>query len=210
VLVPEIAGGAAAELDDLRTACDEAISTLLGARPRSLVIVGSGPATVEYPHPFHISFARYGLPGSPSALPLSITVGVWLLNRFGPVAVPLRAYAVAADAPVAECVSLGARLAAEESVGLLVMGDGSACRTEKAPGYLDPRAEAFDATVTKALAEVDAPALRALDPDLAAELLVAGRAPWQVLAAAARPGLSGDVRYDAAPYGVNYTVAVWT
>ncbi|HKT00116.1 MAG TPA: hypothetical protein VJT31_11340, partial [Rugosimonospora sp.] len=69
----------------------------------------------------------------------------------------------------------------------------------------------FDATVAKALAEVDVAALRALDPVLAAQLMVAGRAPWQVLAGAAGSGagLSGEVMYAAAPYGVAYTVAVW-
>jgi hypothetical protein len=208
VLIPEIAGGAAHELADLRTACDEAVSTVLAASPELLVIVGAGSGPAEYPYPVHISFARYGLRAAPGSLPLSVSVGVWLLNRFGVVA-PVRVIAVAADAPVSACVSLGEGLVAEGPVGLLVMGDGSACRSEKAPGYLDPRAEGFDATVSKALAEVDAPALLAIDPGLAAELLVAGRAPWQVLAGAARPGLSGEVLYDAAPYGVNYTVAVW-
>ena len=35
------------------------------------------------------------------------------------------------------------------------MGDGSACRTLKAPGYLDERAAAFDAEVARALGAAD-------------------------------------------------------
>jgi hypothetical protein len=93
-------------------------------------------------------------------------------------------------------------------VGLLVMGDGSACRTTRAPGYADPRADPFDASATKALVDADPAGLLALDPALAAELMAAGRAPWQVLAGV--PGsYRGELLYDAAPYGVQYTVATW-
>jgi hypothetical protein len=92
-----------------------------------------------------------------------------------------------------------------------VMGDGSACRTERAPGYLDERAVGFDAEVARALAEADTGALSRLDPVLAAELLAAGRAPWQVLAGAARGGrFTGALLADEAPYGVGYLVATWT
>jgi aromatic ring-opening dioxygenase LigB subunit len=93
-------------------------------------------------------------------------------------------------------------------VALLVMGDGSACRDSKAPGYLDPRAEQFDHRVTTALRNGDAETLLALNAVLAEELMVAGRAPWQVLAGAC-PSARGEVLYDAAPYGVQYTVAYW-
>jgi hypothetical protein len=95
-------------------------------------------------------------------------------------------------------------------VALLVMGDGSARRGEKAPGYDDPRARPYDDAVARALATADLAALRGLDPGLAAELLASGRAPWQVLAgAAAGTGWRGDLSYYAAPYGVAYFVAGW-
>ncbi|MFM9545092.1 hypothetical protein ACKI1P_46675, partial [Streptomyces turgidiscabies] len=79
------------------------------------------------------------------------------------------------------CAGLGRGLAASaERVALLVLGDGSACRTVKAPGYLDERAAGFDAEAARALGTADVAALLALDPELAYELKVAGRAPWQV------------------------------
>lgn len=54
-------------------------------------------------------------------------------------------------------------------------------------------------------------ALAALDAELAAELLAAGRAPWQVLAGAAEgAGLDGRLLYEDAPYGVGYFVAAWS
>ena len=47
-----------------------------------------------------------------------------------------------------------------------------------------------------------------MTPDAAGELLAAGRAPWQVLAGAARGGSwQGAVTWTGAPYGVTYLVA---
>jgi hypothetical protein len=140
-------------------------------------------------------------------LPLSLTIGRWLLGA-GRAA---RLQAVAADASPESCRALGERLAALAGrVGLLVMGDGSACRTERAPGHLDVRAAGFDAEAARALAEADSAALAALDPVLAAELHAAGRAPWQVLAGAAGDDrFTGALLADEAPYGVGYLVAGW-
>jgi hypothetical protein len=109
--------------------------------------------------------------------------------------------------------------------GLLVMGDGSARRSEQAPGYVDPRAAAFDAGVADALATGDAAALRSLDPALGAELLASGVPAWRVAAhaatALATPTAGGapaaeaapygaELLHDSAPYGVAYFVAIWT
>ncbi len=220
LILPALAAGAAAELDGLRTACDEVVDRLLAAEPQTVCIVGGAAQSREYRFPYRASFAAWGVPeeahlGQPAAdaepLPLSVAVGVWLLCRTRPRGpTGWRAFTVAD--PPGECARLGAALCRNGRVGLLVMGDGSACRNLKAPGYLDPRAEAFDAAVTKALAAADPAALLSLDPALAEELMVAGRAPWQVLAGAAagdRPW-HGEVRYDGAPYGVQYTVASWS
>ena len=78
------------------------------------------------------------------------------------------------------------------------MGDGSARRSASAPGYLDERAAPFDAAVEQAVRDGDLPALAALDPDLARDLLAAGRPAWQVLAgalpAAAPDAAAADAR----------------
>ena len=52
-----------------------------------------------------------------------------------------------ADATVADALA-----AVPGPTGVLVVGDGSARRTFKAPGYLDPGAGPFDSTVSAALA----------------------------------------------------------
>ena len=91
--------------------------------------------------------------------------------------------------------------------GLLVVANGSAMRTEKAPGHFDERAEAFDESIGKALRAGDLETLRAIDPGLAAEL-------WaDVDSLVALPDLGEvtevQVDYDDAPYGVQYWVVRW-
>jgi hypothetical protein len=221
LLVPEVAGAAAGELDDLRAACDAAVARLLAAEPEALLLVGGGPETVSFRTSDYGSLHPYGVPryvplwktncAGADRLPLSLTVGAWLVGRSG-TALPRLAYAVAADASPAACAGRGAELAGEGRVALLVLGDGSACRGVKAPGYDDPRAEAYDDGVARALADADADALLDLDPGLSAELRVAGRAPWQVLAGAARAtggDWRGELTRHEAPYGVAYLVATW-
>ena len=93
----------------------------------------------------------------------------------------------------------------------LVMADGSARRSAKGPGYLDERAETYDAAVTKALASSDLDGLAGIDETLAAELLVGGVGPLKALAGLARGATwRAEVLYDAAPYGVQYTVVSWS
>ncbi|WP_433614202.1 hypothetical protein ACQP2P_07650 [Dactylosporangium sp. CA-139114] len=209
LLVPDLAAGAASELDDLRAACRAAVAHLADASIDSLIVLGSDTTTVRRVAPFGGTLSPWGIDrhiGDPAGepLPLSLLIGAYLMPGAG------NFQSVAADAAPGECARLGRGLAAEaERVGLLVLGDGSACRTDKAPGFFDPRAEAFDATVAAALARADAAALAALDPALAAELLAAGRAPWQVLAGAAEGEMRGELLYDSAPYGVAYFVATW-
>jgi hypothetical protein len=94
--------------------------------------------------------------------------------------------------------------------GLLVVANGSATRTEKAPGHLDDRAAAFDAAVRESLATGDPAGLAAIDLGLADEL-------WALPDADVLRGLAervdrvaeAHVDYDEAPYGVQYWVVRW-
>lgn len=255
LLVPELAGGAAAELDPLRAACREAVRRLLAGGPDEVVVIATGPVSSQFPPGTTGSLAGYGVPVTATlpataaaarpgrrprrahyltgpvaavaaAVPLGVTLGAWLLAGAG---VPCSAIVVGPDGPAADPDRSDRRRA------LLVMGDGSARRSEQAPGYVDPRAASFDATVAAALATADAPALAALDPSLGAGLLAAGVPAWQLAAratltasgagagsagaitaagpagapgAAASP-YSAQLLYDSAPYGVGYFVASW-
>jgi hypothetical protein len=90
----------------------------------------------------------------------------------------------------------------------LIVGNGSACRSEKAPGHLDERAAGFDDALGKALTTPDADALGALDRGLAADLW-ADVDPIVESADLLRGVDTVAVDYDADPYGVRYWVARW-
>ncbi|MFI0820295.1 class III extradiol dioxygenase subunit B-like domain-containing protein [Streptomyces sp. NPDC021098] len=226
LLVPEVAAGAAPELDSLRAACLDAVAALAAARPGRLIVAGPAEHSGRGAHPQGAtgSFRGFGvdvevrLGGGEAGegaverpLPSSLAVGAWLLERAGWDVAPVEGLGVGEPLAAERCIHIGRELAASaERVALLVMGDGSACRTLKAPGYLDERAAAFDAEVARALASADTAALAGLDEELAHELKAAGRAPLQVLAGAGEgAGLKGELRYDDAPYGVGYFVARW-
>uniref|UniRef100_A0AAU2V140 Secreted protein n=1 Tax=Streptomyces sp. NBC_00003 TaxID=2903608 RepID=A0AAU2V140_9ACTN len=221
LLVPEVAVGAAPELDAARDACADAVGVLAASRPDLLVVVGPAEDGGTFRQGAVGSFAGYGVdvsvrlgPGEPVAqrLPLSLTVGAWLLERAGWADAPVEGLAVAERLEPEPCIDIGEGLAARAArVALLVMGDGSACRTLKAPGYLDERAASFDEVTSAALGAADTATLKSLDDRLAYELKVAGRAPWQVLAGAGGDaGLAGRLLYEDAPYGVGYFVGVWS
>ncbi|MDH6629625.1 hypothetical protein M2271_007461 [Streptomyces sp. LBL] len=249
LLVPDVAAGAACELEAVRAACTDALGVLAAARPDRLVVVGPADESGRGPHPQGTrgSFRGFGVdldvclgadnpkgrgrdgdgvradgvraaegteeggePGRP--LPPSLAVAAWLLDRVGWSDAPIEGLGVGEPLAPERCIQVGRDIAAgAERVALLVMGDASACRTLKAPGYLDERAAPFDEEAARALGAADLAALRALDADLAYELKASGRAPWQVLAGAAEDAsLGGTLLYEDAPYGVGYVVASWS
>lgn len=225
LLVPEVAAGAAAELDAARAACTDALGVLAAARPDVLVVVGPAEESGRGTHAEGTrgSFRGFGVDvdvrlgrdtgdAAEDTLPPSLSVAAWLLARTGWSYTPVEGLGVGEPLAAERCIEVGRDIAARaERVALLVMGDASACRTLKAPGYLDERAAPFDAEVARALGAADVAALEALDARLAYELKASGRAPWQVLAGAAEgAGLGGQLLYEDAPYGVGYVVAAWS
>ena len=215
VLVPEVAAGAAGELDDVRAACAQALRVVTGAE--RVVVLGAADADGRWPGDSAGSLRGFGIDvraggtGEP-VLPAPLTVAAWLLGRAA--APGAREYRAVADtATGAECARLGAELAGDpRPTALVVVGEGSARLSAKAPGAYDDRAEAFEATVADALGTGDRAALAGLDAGLAATLLVSGRAPWQVAAAAWTDPLPpvGRLLAHEEPYGVGYLVATWT
>ncbi|MFJ3698250.1 class III extradiol dioxygenase subunit B-like domain-containing protein [Streptomyces sp. NPDC090052] len=224
LLVPEVAAGAASELDSARAACLDAVGVLAAARPDLLIAVGPAGAADQGVHAEGAtgSFSGFGVDlrvrlgtsdaGSGRRLPPSLSVAAWLLDCAEWAGAPVEGLGVGELLEPERCLAAGRELAGRaERVALLVMGDGSACRTLKAPGYLDERAAGFDAAAARALGTADVAALKALDARPAYELKASGRAPWQILAGAAdgmEPG--GQLLYDDAPYGVGYYVATWS
>jgi hypothetical protein len=229
LLVPAAMGAAGdsshgddSRISELRAACAAAVAGLAAARPGLMVIVGGADQTAAYEGSAAGSLRDFGIPFSTGSgepvLPLSLTVGAWLVRRFAamgaddtgprprrpplPLPLPLsalpsspwrmRLQAVAADMPAAACLRLGAELAGlAPRVALLAMGDASARKAAGVHGTADPAAERYDAEVSAAFAAADPGALARLDAALDSELKVAGRAAWQVLAGAATGAAAG-------------------
>jgi hypothetical protein len=205
-------------LPELRDACAGAVAWLLAASPDTVTVIGPATATATWPTgsvPDLSMHAPAAYPG-PSALPLALAIGAQLLDAAG-YSGPRILQSVAESASPDACFELGCDLAADAPrIALLVMGDGSARRSAAAPGYLDDRAEPFDAAVEQAFRDGDLSALTALDPDLARDLLASGRPAWQALAGALSSDLQPasdpqpEILYSEAPFGVAYLVAILT
>ncbi|GAB3284344.1 class III extradiol ring-cleavage dioxygenase family protein [Kineosporia babensis] len=219
-----MAAGAGVSVADLTApllaACDQAISSLVGVAPQTLVVVGAGERTWRHPSEAWGTLTGFGVAveapnqhaDSAPELPLSLTIARWLLERVGWTG-KLVLQEVAATASVPDCLELGHSLdqQAGPDTAWLVVGDGTNRRGIRSPGFEDPLAKDFDAEVAKALVGVDPDALSALDPQRADELGCVGRACWQVIAGALdEPGsAAATLRYEGAPFGVAYLVADW-
>ncbi len=168
-------------LPELRQACLDAVTELVACRPGLVAVVGVADATRSWDVRAELDLSRYapgadhgklgaGAPGRGPApggnapgLPLSVGLGARLLNQAG-YRGRLILQSIAEDEPTAQCAALGARLTTEsDRVALLVMADGSARRSRKAPGYLDERSVPFDAAVERAIRSGDLAALLAID-----------------------------------------------
>lgn len=199
LLVPQVAPGTGAEIDDLRAACDAAVQTLIEAHPTRIVVLGAGDLSTDRDESAGGTLAAYGVDvtagGAGRELPLSLTIGAWLLDRAGWTGP--RTYSTG-------CPDVSG------DVAVLVMADGTATRSVQAPGFLDERAAPYDAAIATALATGDAAALARLDTDLGAALGAAGVPALRTLGDLVKDAdVTARLRYDAAPFGVGYFVADW-
>jgi hypothetical protein len=189
-LLPEYQGRTA-PAPDLAAAAVQAVGRLAGAG-RLVVVTGD-----------------HG--GTPNRRPAGARVADELLRGAGIRTRPAE-LVVPADLPPGACRERGAALAAgDEPRALLVLADGSARRGEKAPGYVDERAFAYDQAFVTAIAQGRPEALAALDAGLATELLFQGRAALAVAAGAvAGRTPSPEILWTGDPFGVMYVVAAWS
>ena len=196
---------------ELRRACAHAVTRLLTAGPDTVVVIGPAGATSEWDPAGRLDpsvFAPGIVAAGERSLPPPLGLGALLLDQAGYTG-GRRLQAVGHDEPASACARLGLRLDETGSrVALLVMGDGSARRTLKAPGYLDDRAAAFDAEAERAVRAGDLGALQRLDQRLARDLMATGWPAWQVLSGALTNQIHDtEVLYGDAPFGVGYIVA---
>jgi hypothetical protein len=211
LLAPELTGRDPV-LPELRKAAATAVARLVRSGPGIIAVVGPASHTAAWPGDGRLNLAAFApalgeqVPGTP--LPLALGLGARLLDEGG-YRGPRLLQSVSHGESAAACLRLGASLRSiGDRGGLLVMAGGSACRSVRAPGYLDPRAAAFDEALERAVRSGDLGALRAMDARLARELLAGDRPAWQVLAGAAPVRLpAADILYTGDPFGVFYLVA---
>ena len=212
LLVPAVAGRAAADTATLRAACATAVDAVLASRPAVVVVVGGEAGCGRFGNgdggdlrglgvDLEVPFAGRARSGG-RRTPLAHTLGAWLLDGAGYAGVRLG---------VSPDDLAGALAGLPGPVAVLAMGDGSARRSLKAPGHLDEAAEPFDDAVAAALAAGDPGALAALDPVEGARLLAAGVPAWRAIGAVlAGREVTGRLHAHEAPFGVGYLVADWT
>ena len=182
----------------LRAACDAAVARLFAAGAETSWCIGAGtgpgptcrvPATRLASRRGASTWTCASVPGPDrgARLPLSLTVGAWLLARPAPDG--------RRDVPAGDrrrrrpsrprARELGARPARPDRARCWCSGTGRPAGARRRPGYDDPRAEAYDEGVAAALAERGP--RRPARPGPGAVGAAEGRrpGPWQVLAGAA-------------------------
>lgn len=218
VLVPELAGAAAAEVAEFRAAALAAAAALPDRWIAVGVNSGVNPGAVQIVEPdSRGTFAGYGAdvgvalspqPGADlTALPLCALFAGWLRGQVRPQAqLQVRVYPALCDPE--QALAHGRRLRAEidataDPVGVLIVADGANTLTQSAPGGHDPDAEPVQDLLDDALAAGDVDALTRL-PDG-----IVGRVAYQVLAGLAPGAITATEFLRGAPYGVGYFVGVW-
>jgi hypothetical protein len=213
LLARELTGGDPV-LPELRAACLAAVRALLRTGPEVIAVVGAAEQTGTWDGASRLDLGIYapaaGHGGTPG-LPPSLGLGALLLDQAGYTGRRLLQGA-GRSAEASACAGTGEELARQpERTALLVMADGSARRSRRAPGALDERSADFDAGVEQAIRAGDLSALTKVDQALAAELMATGWPAWQVLAGALRwTPPAAEVLYSGDPFGVAYLVAVLT
>jgi hypothetical protein len=217
VLVPELAGAAAADVADLAAAVLAAAALL----PPRWIVVGTGPADgVLGPHGVG-TFAGFGADvrvrlspqadqrrEPPADLPVCALLAGWARGQARPDAVA-QVHLYASDHDAETALARGRQLRAEidrapDPIGVLVVADGANTLTPSAPGGYEPGNADAQLALDDALADGDVAALTRLPQQ------ILGRVAFQVLAGLAGPGpRSAKELYRGAPYGVGYFAGAW-
>jgi hypothetical protein len=217
LLVPELAGAAAAETADLGAAVLEAAALL----PPRWIVVGIGADDADLGPEATGTFAGFGVDvrvglspqavdrgGPPGELPLCALLAGWLRGQVRPDATA-QVHVYAGDHAAGVALAQGGRLRGQidrlpDPIGVLVVADGANTLTPSAPGGYHPGHAEAQLALDEALANGDAAALAGLPEP------ILGRVAFQVLAGLTEPGpRSAKELYRGAPYGVGYFAGAW-
>jgi len=233
LLIPEVAAGAAPELEVLRRCALQRIQDTVEVSDHLMVIAGSRTTDSVglLRTPPLASLRPIGLdrdislqPRRPhqeevqeaDEIPMPVTVAGWLLSQIAPDC-PRQYVVVPSHSSIVGDVVLDVFGEVADSgggrLGVIVVGDGAATRTPKSPGAFVDGAIAWDDRWLEAWQKVDCDWFA--DPtrsDEAKMFLVDGMGAWS-FAAAITAGTahqwSGSVDHHEDPYGVMYSVGGW-
>lgn len=221
-LVPALTGEPDDRWAPLRTACLEAVAQLgipvaggpqvpTPEAPHLVVIVGGDHVTRSFdPSRAYASLVGAGVwwksgwgqaSKDPQPLPLSLSLGYWLLTASRPgntgmITCDVAFEAVNFEASPQECFTLGAQLAAHAGrVAFIVMGEGMTCVPS---AHRTADLMQSDTAFRDALESADIETLRRLG-----YTTMTGRAPWQVLAGAAGNDAFDTRTHGSAPHGAS-------
>lgn len=223
-LLPELTGGSVPDLAGVRDAVGQALSDLVAAQPDRVVVAARAePGTLA-----GFGAGQLRRDGGAAALRRDGVRWGWA-HELGALLLSRRGWRADVDAADATGFTAGATACAgslSESTSrtaVLVLADGSATRGPRAPGGEDPRGGQLDALLVQGLrtgrlampseAEAAAVGCRGLPGiTLFVSLQVAGSAAGTIAGGpttATHPdAVPVDVRYEGAPTGVGYLVAV--
>jgi hypothetical protein len=143
-------------------------------------------------------------------LPVPLAIGAALLRLAGWTG-PVDYHALDRSLSPEAAIEYGRKLSSSTlPVGLLLLGNGSACCTDKAPGSFHSGAQAFNEALTSIIRTGDQTTVEQLSAEATAEQLSDIRLPLQVLAGADSPArLRGSIAYDEPFMGVHYICAAF-
>jgi len=202
-------------LADERAACIELVAELQ-QDAEHIIVIGSGESTTWFEQGgigntrAFGGVSHYAIGSGRDELPQALTVGASVVSAAG-WAGAVKALVVDAETTAEQRGVLAKELLAksgDQRTLIVAVGDGSATRTEKAPGYIQPDALDFDAEITRAIGNGDSSAIVAIEQSTADRLWCRGLPTWQVVAQAIDHA-EGTLVLESSPFGVNYLVAAW-
>jgi len=216
LLIDQISVDSDEALEHLRYSSMTAVQAVIETDPQVVLIICVGDATGAFRSPVSASFAGFGVDIEVSIpiatvgdqVPWTAGIAIHLLNQNGydrEVAV----VTIATSEIELASTLLAVPIKSPGRCALIVVADGSAGRSLKAPGYLIDGADEFDTGVVQAIATADAHALGELDLLEGDRVQAAGVAVWKAVGAAVQGDFTAHLLFDQAPLGVGYFVATW-
>ena len=202
-------------LADERAASIELVAELQ-QNAEQIIVIGSGELTTWFEQGgigntrAFGGVSHYVIGSGRDEMPQALTVGACVVSAAG-WAGAVKALVVDTETTAEQRGVLAKELIAKSDdlrTLIVAVGDGSATRTEKAPGYIQPDALDFDAAVVRAIENGDSGAIVAIEQSTADRLWCRGLPTWQVVAQAIGHA-EGTLVLESSPFGVNYLVAAW-